>query len=257
MPGPKVWRRVVLLKWKPDADRGAIARAFNLHRSFINIPAVLSVSEGFTFTSGKDGGGAYAGEDNVNRGFDSAIELIISCSTPEELKEKFWDHPVHMAAGAAIGTLIADKWAMDWVEDRDDLVVPSATTSHVKHIVFFRFESGTTQIQKDAILKGWRSMPAQMPGLINLSCGEPVHWERGEKYGYSAGVVANIAMQKDSSGDGIAELNWYHTHEAFTKVRTEFLAPIMSKNHGIGIPENFVVMDFIEHRPGLGLTAKL
>lgn len=213
MPSPKVWRRVVFLKWKKNADPGALARAFNLHKSFPrSIPAVLSVSEGVTFTSGVDGGGAYPGESDVNMGFDSAIELIVSCSTQEELRTRYFEHPAHIAAAKIIDPLVEDAWAMDWVEDRDTLVVPSATASFVKHIAFFQFQEQTTQAQRSALLGAWRELPSKIPGVLAVSCNEPVQWERGEKRGFHAGIVADLAL---TSGDGVPELNHYHTHEAF------------------------------------------
>ena len=53
----------------------------------------------------------------------SAIEIIFSCSTAEEMKTKYFDHPAHVAAAKVIDPLVEDAWAMDWLEDRDTLVV--------------------------------------------------------------------------------------------------------------------------------------
>lgn len=243
MSSPKVWRRVVYIKWKDSAPPGAVARAFNIHKSFPRlIPSVLSVTEGMTFTSLVDGGGAYPGVEagQQNRGFHSAIEIIFSCSTPEELKAKYFDHPAHIAAAKVIDPIVEDAWAMDWLEDRDTLVVPSAAVAVMKHLVFFQFEDGTTQAQRSALFAAWRSLPEQLPHVLAVSCDEPIRWDRGEKRGYHACLVVDLAL---SSSDGVQEISDYANSDAYQKINTELLAPVR---------KSYVVMDFAEHRLGMG-----
>lgn len=264
-PPLKVWRRVVYIKWKDTADPGAIAMAFNIHKSFPRlIPSVLSVCEGRTFTNLADGGGAYPGigegQQNHTRGatqwtaaaaqssgFHSAIELILCCSTPEEMKAKYFDHPEHKAAAKVIDPLIDDAWAMDWLEDRETLIVPSAAVSVMKHLVFFQFEEGTTEVQRSALFGAWKGLTKQLPHVLAVSCGEPIRWDRGEKRGWHAGLVVDLLL---SSSDGVKEIADYATSDAYQKINAELLAPIR---------KNYVVIDFAEHRFGMGsgTTSKL
>jgi hypothetical protein len=233
-----VWRRLVLLKYKPDAGLGAMARSVNIHHSFERtMPSVLHSCEGFTFTSGQDGGGAYPGEHNVNRGFHSAVDMVVATDTPEGMAgAAFWNHPAHVAAGTAVGPLVESSMRMDWLEDRGSLVVPSPAQSYVKHIVFFEFDGKATAEHKSALLEAWRGLPAQMPEVLGVSCGLPVPWTHGHTHGFSAGICADIALE---SSDGIAELNAYHTHPAFQAISKELLKPIRKPN--------FVVMDLAFH----------
>jgi len=256
MSSPKVWRRVVYIKWKDTADPGAIAMAFNIHKSFPRlIPSVLSVCEGRTFTNLKDGGGAYPGigEGQQNHtlgatawtaaaaqtsGFHSAIEILLSCTTPAEMKAKFWDHPVHVAAGKIIGPLVEEAWAMDWLEDRDTLVVPSASVSVMKHLVFFQFEEKTTEAQRVALFAAWRGLTAQLPHVLAVSCDVPLRWAFGDTRGWHAGLAVDLAL---SSTDGVKEIADYATSAAYQKINTDLLAPIR---------KNYVVIDFAEHHCG-------
>jgi hypothetical protein len=135
--------------------------AQNIHQSFPRpIPSVLSATEGWAFTSLEDGAGAYPGvaTGEQNQGFHSAIEIIFSCSTASELKTKCFDHPAHLAAARAIDPLIEDAWAMDWLEDRDALLVPSDAVPVMKHICFFQFRPvnttllpGTTELNRNLL----------------------------------------------------------------------------------------------------------
>lgn len=250
MPSPKVWRRVVYIKWKHTAPPGSVAMAFNIHKSFPRlIPGVLSVSEGMTFTSLVDGGGAYPGvaAGEQNKGFDSAIEIMLSCSTADDVKTKYLDHPAHVAAAKVIDPLVEDAWAMDWLEDRDTLLVPSAAVAVMRHLVFFQFEDNTTQAQRSALFDAWRGLPAQLPHVLAVSCGEPIRWERGESRGYHAGLIVDLAL---SSSDGVKEISDYANSEAYQKINASLLAPIR---------KSYVVMDFAEHRFGMGAgtTCKL
>eukprot|EP00930_Biecheleria_cincta_P000894 TRINITY_DN102087_c0_g1_i1.p1 TRINITY_DN102087_c0_g1~~TRINITY_DN102087_c0_g1_i1.p1 ORF type:complete len:275 (+),score=51.91 TRINITY_DN102087_c0_g1_i1:73-825(+) len=250
MSNPKVWRRVVYLKWKDTAPPGAVAMAFNIHKSFPRlIPSVLSVSEGMTFTSLADGGGAYPGvaAGEQNKGFHSAIEIILSCSTTAEMTTKYFEHPAHMAAAKIIDPLIEDAWAMDWLEDRDTLLVPSSAVSVMKHLVFFQFEEAATQAQRSALFAAWRALPDQLPHVLAVSCGEPIRWDRGDKRGFHAGLVVDLAL---SSSDGVQEICEYANSHAYQKINSTLLAPIR---------KNYVVIDFAEHRfgTGTGATSKL
>mmetsp|Transcript_86527 Transcript_86527/g.217906 ORF Transcript_86527/g.217906 Transcript_86527/m.217906 type:complete len:251 (+) Transcript_86527:46-798(+) len=250
MPPPKVWRRLVYIRWKDSSSPGSVAMAFNIHKSFPRlIPCVLSVAEGMTFTSLVDGGGAYPGvaAEEQNKGFHSAIELILSCSTTEEMKANYFDHPAHVAAAKVIDPLIEDAWAMDWLEDRDTLVVPSATMSVMKHLVFFQFEEGTTKAQCNKLFDAWRGLPTQLPHVLAVSCDEPIRWERGENRGFHAGLIVDLAL---SSSDGVQEIVDYATSEAYQTINKELLAPIR---------KSYVVMDIAEHRLGMGsgATSKL
>lgn len=262
---PQVWRRVVYIKWKDTADPGAITQAFNIHRSFPrHIPSVLSVCEGRTFTNLKDGGGAYPGigegQQNHTRGaavwtaavgqssgYHSAIELILSCSTPEDVKSNYFDHPAHIAAAKVIDPLIEDAWAMDWLEDRDTLLVPSAAMSVMKHLVFFQFEEGTTEAQRTTLFAAWKGLTKQLPHVLAVSCGVPIQWRSGDKHGWHAGLVVDLAL---SSSDGVEEIADYATSDEYQKINTDLLAPIR---------KNYVVIDFAEHRfaTGSGTTSKL
>jgi len=247
MSSPQVWRRVVYIKWKDSAGPDALAQAFNIHKSFPRlIPSVLSVCEGMTFTSLVDGGGAYPGvkKGEQNKGFHSAIEIILSCSTPAEIKTKYFDHPAHLAAQKIIDPLVEDAWAMDWLEDRDTLVVPSAAVAVMKHLVFFEFEEGTTQAQCSALFAAWKALPQQLPHVLAVSCDEPIRWDKGEKRGYHAGLVVDLAM---SSSDGVKEIADYAFSDAYQEINKALLAPIR---------KSYVVMDFAEHRLGMGAGAK-
>ena len=74
-----VWRRMVFIRWKENAPKGAVARAQNIHQSFARlIPSVLSVTEGFTFTSLADGSGAYPGVQ-VEGPSTSLFKCCITC----------------------------------------------------------------------------------------------------------------------------------------------------------------------------------
>ena len=250
MVAPKVWRRVVYIKWKQSASQAEIARAQNIHKSFARlIPVVLSVTEGFTFTSLVDGAGCYPGValGEQNQGFQSAIELIYSCSTPEELEEKYFNHSVHLAATKIIDPLIEDAWAMDWLEDRDTLLVPSTTMSVMKHLVFFKWEDGTTAAQEKALFDAWKTLPKNMSYCLAVSCGHALRWKRGENRGFDAALVVDLAL---SSSDGVEEIAAYATSETYGKINEKFLAPIR---------KSYVVMDYAEHRfgTGNGRTAKL
>jgi len=239
----QVWRRTVYIKWKDTASSAEVARAFNIHKAFPRlIPAVLSVSEGMTFTSLVDGGGAYPGvaAEQQNQGFHSAIELILSCSTSDEIKAKYFNHPAHVAAAKVIDPIIEDAWAMDWLEDRDTLVVPSSSVSVMKHLVFFEFDEKTTTKHREALFAAWRSLPKQLPHVLAVSCGEPIRWERGDKHGYHAGLTVDLAL---SSSDGVPEICDYANSDAYQKINAELLAPIRKR---------YTVMDFAEHRFGMG-----
>jgi len=247
---PKVWRRLVYIKWKDTASRGAVALAQNIHKSFPRlIPSVLSVTEGMTFTSLIDGGGAYPGvaAGEQNRGFHSAIELIFSCSTAGDLKTQYFDHPVHVAAAKIIDPLIEDAWAMDWLEDRNTLVVPSAAVAVMKHLVFFKFEEGATQAHRSALYAAWKGLPEQLSHVLAVSCGEAIRWDHGENRGFDCGLIVDLAL---SSSDGVQEISDYANSDAYQKINAELLAPIR---------KSYVVMDFAEHRLGMGTgtTSKL
>lgn len=267
MSSPKVWRRVVYIKWNDASSKAAIAMAQNVHKSFPRlIPCVLSVTEGMTFTSTVDGAGAYPGvkEREQNRdpsmqhaGFDSAIEIICSCSTAEELKTQFFEHPAHTAAGKVIDPLIEDAWAMDWIEDRSSLVVPSVQPSIMKHVVFFQWEPGTTQEQQSALFAAWKGLQGtsvRKPGattaptqVLAVSCGEAVRWEFGEKRGFDAGLIVDLAL---ATADGVREISDYANSDAYQTINSELLAPMRKA---------YVVMDFAEHRFGTrtGAASKL
>jgi len=246
MSSPKVWRRVVYIKWKDTASRAEVAMAQNIHKSFPRlIPSVLSVTEGMTFTSLLDGAGAYPGvaAGQQNQGFDSAIEIILSCSTSEELKMNYFKHPAHIAAAAVVDPLIKDAWAMDWLEDRDTLVVPSSTTSVMKHLVFFQFEDGTTDAQRSALFAAWKGLQGTtLKGThcVAVSCGNAIRWEFGEKRGFHAGLIVDLLL---SSSDGVKEISNYATSDDYQKINNELLAPIR---------KSYVVMDYAEHRLGTG-----
>lgn len=247
MASPQVWRRVVYIKWKDTASPGAMAMAMNIHKSFPRlIPSVLSVCEGMTFTSLVDGGGAYPGvaAGEQNKGFHSAIEIIFSCSTAAELQSNYFDHPAHVAAATLIDPLIEDAWAMDWLEDRDTLVVPSAAVAVMKHLVFFQFEEGTTQAQRTALFAAWRALPEKLPHVLAVSCDEPIRWDKGEKRGYHAGLVVDLAL---TSSSGVQEISDYANSDAYQQINTALLAPIRKA---------YVVMDFAEHRLGMGAGSK-
>ena len=246
-----VWRRVVCIAWKPDAPHGAVARAQNLHAAFQRqIPACLSVAEGWTFTSLADGGGAYPGvaAGRQNRGFDTAIEIILSCTTAREVQEQYFDHPAHVAAAAVIDPLVADAWAMDWVEDRNAVRVPSPSQSVMKHICFFQWEDGTTQAQQAALFNAWKTLtlPGVMPHCLAVSCGEAIRWKHGDNRGFRAGLVVDLALE---SGDGVPEIAEYATSEAYGNINATYLAPIR---------KDYIVMDFAVHaHRSMGAVAKL
>jgi hypothetical protein len=241
---------VVYLKWKDTAPHGAVPMAFNIHKSFPRlIPSVLKVSEGMTFTSLNDGGGAYPGvkAGEQNKGFDSSIELLLSCSSAEEVKTKYFDHPAHLAAQKVIDPLVEDAWAMDWMEDRDTLVVPSANVTVMKHLVFFEFEEGTTEAQISELFAAWRTLPEKLPHVLAVSCGKPIRWDKGDKRNFHAGLVVDLEM---TSADGVQEISDYANSDAYQKINAELLAPIR---------KSYVVMAFAEHgdNMGTGRTSKV
>jgi len=236
----RIWRRMVFLKWKAEACPSAIERAFNMHRSFVrDIPSVLSVSEARTFTGGQDGGGAYPGEHDVNRGFHSAIELIMDCESPEQVQERYMSHAFHTAAADKIDPLIEAAWPMDWLEERSTLLVPPATSSFVKHIVYFKWTDDATPAQRGDLLAAWKQTIPTMPGVLAMSCGEAVRWERGEQRGYDCCISVDLDLK---SPDGIQELHDYHSNEDFLKVAKAHLRPIR---------KDFAVLDCAFHSGGL------
>jgi hypothetical protein len=253
MSSQKVWRRVVYIQWKGTASRAEIAIAQNTHKSFPRlIPSVLSVTEGMTFTSLVDGAGAYPGvaAGEQNWGFHSAIEIILSCSTGEEVKTKYLNHPAHVAAAKVIDPLIEDAWAMDWVEDRDTLVVPSHSQAVMKHLCLFQFEEEATPAQVRSLFAAWKRLQGTVlkeTPCVAVSCGEAIRWEFGEKRGFHAGLVVDLAL---SSSDGVQEIADYATSADYQKINDELLAPIR---------KSYVVMDYAEHRMGTGTgsTSKL
>ena len=234
-----VWRRMVFIRWKEKAPKGAVARAQNIHQSFARlIPSVLSVTEGFTFTSLADGSGAYPGVqvEEQNRGYHSAIEIIFkNCNTPEELEEEYFKHPVHVAAAKIIDPLIESTWAMDWLEDTDKVVVPSSSTPVMKHICFFKWEHGTTPEQENALFAAWKTLPQNMEHCLAVSCGSAIRWKYGEQLGFDAALVVDLEL---SSSDGVSEIATYATSDTYQKSNDEFLAPIRNK---------YVVMDYAVH----------
>ena len=200
----------------------------------------MSVTEGFTFTDAIDGAGAYPGvaAEEQNQGFHSAIEIILALENTEELRSNFFQHPVHVAAAKVIDPLIEDAWAMDWLEDRVSLVVPSATASVMKHIVFFQFELGTTHEQTSALFTAWRGLPKSLSHVLAVSCDNSIGTDNR---GYHACLVVDLQL---SSCDGVQEISDYANSDAYQKINKELLAPIR---------KSYVVMDFAEHRgPGMG-----
>lgn len=152
-----------------------------------------------------------------------------------------------MAAGKIIDPLIEDAWAMDWIEDREALAVPSATQSVMKHICFFKWEANTTRAQQQALFKEWKGLVRSMSHCVAVSCGEAIRWAYGEKRGFNAGLVVDLAL---SSSDGMSEIRDYAYSNEYQQINDGFLAPIRN---------DYVVMDFAEHRPGTGVgtTSKL
>ena len=176
-------------------------------------------------------------------GFHSAIEIILACNTPEDVQEKYFQHPHHVAAGKIIDPLIEDAWAMDWRENRSALVVPSVAQSVMKHICFFKWEAGTTKAQQRALFQEWKGLMQSLAHCVAVSCGEAIRWAHGEKRGFDAGLVVDLAL---SSSDGMSEISDYAFSDAYQKINDGFLAPIR---------KDYVVMDFAEHRPGTGVGA--
>lgn len=230
---------MVFIRWNENAPKGAVARAQNIHQSFARlIPSVLSVTEGFTFTSLADGAGAYPGVqvEEQNRGYHSAIEIIFkNCNTPEELEEEYFKHPVHVAAAKIIDPLIEFSWAMDWFEDTEKVVVPSSSTPVMKHICFFKWEQGTTPDQENALFSAWKTLPQNMEHCLAVSCGSAIRWKYGEQLGFDAALVVDLEL---SSSDGVSEIATYATSDTYQKINDEFLAPIRNK---------YVVMDYAVH----------
>lgn len=267
---PQSWRRVVFIRWKPSASHAEVARAMNLHRGLVRaVPAVLSVTEGFTFTSVRDGAGAYPGvadgrqnkiprsgglSDNADAhgvsgdGFDSCIEIILSCATPDDVLRSYFQHPAHIATATAVDPLILETWAMDWIEDRDALRVPASSQSVMKHVCFFKWHPGTTAEQQVALFDAWKSLTESMSHCISVSCGEAVRWSHGENRGFHAGLVVDLAL---ASGDGVDEIGRYAFSKEYQSINEKFLAPIR-KDYG--------VMDYAVHGGhgmGSGTTSKL
>ena len=86
-----------------------------------------------------------------------------------------------------------------------------------------------------------------MGHCVAVSCGEAIRWAHGEKRGFDAGLVVDLAL---TSSDGMSEIRDYAFSDEYQKINDGFLAPIR---------KDYVVMDFAEHRPGTGTgaTAKL
>lgn len=179
----------------------------------------------------------------ISGGFHSAIEIILACSTPEDVAARYFQHPAHVAAAKIVDPLIEDAWAMDWLEDRDTLVVPSATQAVMKHICFFKWEDGTTKAQQRALFREWKGLVRSMGHCVAVSCGEAVRWAHGEKRGFDAGLVVDLAL---SSSDGMSEISDYAFSDEYQQINDGFLAPIR---------KDYVVMDFAEHRLGMGAGA--
>ena len=204
---------------------------------------MMRATNGTTFTAGDDGGGAYPGEACVNGGFEYAVEYIVDADSPEKMMDSFWTHPKHVQADARIRGLglVEDGFRMDWLEERETLVVPGPHTSYVKHIEFVQFdEKRSADEQTMDLFAAWRNLPSQVPGILSASCGAPIRWEFGDTRGYHAALCADIALE---SPDGIPELQDLHSHPAIKAIEKELLAPMRTSS---------VVMDLAEHSGGSG-----
>lgn len=136
---------------------------------------------------------------------------------------------------------------MDWLEDRDTLVVPSSNVTVMKHLVFFEFEEETTETQVSELYAAWMALPEKLPHVLAVACGTPIRWDMGDKRGWHAGLVVDLEM---TSADGVQEISDYANSDAYQKINTELLAPIR---------KTYVVMDFAEHgdNMGTGRTSKV
>jgi hypothetical protein len=241
----------------------------NLHRGLVRaVPVVLSINEGFTFTSICDGAGAYPGvadgrqnkiprpggsSDNMDAhggaedGFDSCIEIILSCATSDDVLRSYFQHPAHVAVASAVDPLILESWAMDWTEDRDALRVPAGSLSVMKHVCFFKWHPGTTAKQQVALFNAWKSLTESMTHCVSVSCGEAIRWSNGEKRGFHAGLVVDLALV---SGDGVDEIQRYAFSKEYQSINDKFLAPIR---------KDYAVMDYAVHghAMGTGTTSKM
>lgn len=58
--------------------------------------------------------------------------------------------------------------AMDWLEERDALVVPSPSMAVMKHLCFFKWEKGTTKEQQEALFAAWKGLTTSMPHCVSI-----------------------------------------------------------------------------------------
>jgi hypothetical protein len=62
-----------------------------------------------------------------------------------------------------------------------------------------------------------------MAHCVAVSCGEAIQWEYGDKRGFHAGLVVDLAL---SSSDGVKEIADYATSEDYQKNNDDLLGPI-------------------------------
>jgi hypothetical protein len=92
-------------------------------------------------------------------------------------------------------------------------------TDEIVHVVLFRWKPGVTAEQRQAVLTALRSLPAAIPGIIELTCGDNF---TDRARGYETGLVVRFRDRK--------ALEEYLPHPAHRRVVDEVINPIREES---------------------------
>jgi hypothetical protein len=85
----------------------------------------------------------------------------------------------------------------------------------VEHLVLIKLKPGTTAEQREAMCRALRELGSQVPGIVEISCGDNFS-DRNQ--GYDVGLAVKFADR--------AALDAYLTHPAHQSVVANFIQPI-------------------------------
>ena len=77
----------------------------------------------------------------------------------------------------------------------------------IEHLVWFKLKPEVTSEQTRDLLEGLRALPAQIPGILHLACGEDFS---GRSQGYQVGLVVRF-----ESREALANYGPHPAHETF------------------------------------------
>lgn len=92
----------------------------------------------------------------------------------------------------------------------------------LRHVALFRFVPEATDEQRRAVLDGLRSLPAQIPELLDYRVGPDAGLAEGN---FDVAVVADVA--------GPAEFQAYVTHPAHEAVASTCVRPILAERSAV------------------------